>query len=85
MSSSALAYNPAALVVGRLYHVEGSVDYMPDLHTVALGGAVVDSSTGRMSAGLALRGFVGGEGSLGGIDGRIALAFPLSDAISLGV
>jgi hypothetical protein len=85
MSTSALAYNPAALVMARVYHVEGVVDYMPDLQTVALGGAVIDSSTANLAAGLSLRGFLGGRSSIGGIDGRLALAFPLSDAISLGV
>jgi hypothetical protein len=58
---------------------------MPDLQTVALGGAVIDSSTANLAAGLSLRGFLGGRSSIGGIDGRLALAFPLSDAISLGV
>jgi opacity protein-like surface antigen len=85
MSTSALAYNPAALVVGRVYHVEGNFDYMPDMHTVALGGSVIDSSTAQLAAGLSLRGFVGGNGAIGGIDGRIAAAVPLSDAISIGV
>jgi hypothetical protein len=85
MSTSALAYNPAALVAGRLYHIEGLVDYMPDMKTVALGGAVVDSSTGTLGAGLALRGFVSGKDGLGGIDGRLALALPISDGISVGV
>ncbi|HEX4352394.1 MAG TPA: hypothetical protein VHZ95_05755, partial [Polyangiales bacterium] len=85
MSTSALAYNPAALVAGRVYHVEGLVDYMADLKTVALGGAVVDSSTSALGAGFALRGFLSGDSGLGGIDGRLALALPLSDAISIGL
>lgn len=85
ISTSALAYNPAALALGRLYHIEGSVDYMADLKTVALGGAVVDSSTARLAAGLSFRGFLSGEGGLGGIDGKLGLAFPFSDAVSLGV
>jgi hypothetical protein len=85
ISTSALAYNPAAMAVGRLYHIEGAVDYMPDRHTVALGGAVVDSSTSRLSAGLSLRGFVSGDDGIGGIDGRIALALPFSEAVSLGI
>jgi opacity protein-like surface antigen len=85
LSTSALAYNPAGLVVGRVYHVEGMADWMADMKTVALGAAIVDSSTSRMAAGLAFRGFLSGEGGLGGIDGRLGLAFPLSNAISLGV
>ena len=85
LSTSALAYNPAALAVGRLYHVEGMVDYMADMKTVALGGTIVDSSTSRLAAGISFRGFVGGQGGFGGIDGRVGLAFPVSDAISLGL
>jgi opacity protein-like surface antigen len=84
ISSSALAYNPAGLVLGKLYHIEGLVDYMPDLKTVALGGSVVDSATSKVGAGIALRGFLG-SGGIGGIDGRLGLAFPLSDAVSIGV
>jgi opacity protein-like surface antigen len=84
MSTSALAYNPAGLVSGKLYHIEGVVDYMPDLKTVALGGAVVDSATSRVGAGLGVRGFLG-SGGVGGIDARLGLAFPFSDAVSLGV
>ena len=85
MSTSALAYNPAALVVGKVYHLEGVVDYMPDLKTVALGGAIVDSSTSKLSAGLSFRGFLSGQGGLGGIDGRLGLALPLSEGVSIGV
>jgi hypothetical protein len=85
LSTSALAYNPAALVVGRLYHLEGVVDYMADMKTVALGGTIVDSSTSRLSAGLSFRGFLGGEGGIGGVDGRVGLAFPLSEGLSLGL
>jgi len=84
ISTSALAYNPAALVLGKLYHIEGLLDYMPDLKTVALGGAVIDSATSRVGAGFGLRGFLG-SGGMGGIDGRLGLAFPFSDAVSVGL
>jgi hypothetical protein len=79
-----LAYNPASLVLGKLYHIEGLIDYMPDMKTVALGGAVIDSATSRVGAGFGLRGFVG-AGGMGGIDGRLGLAFPFSDAVSIGL
>ena len=85
ISTSALAYNPAALVLGKAYHIEGLVDYMADMKTVALGGAVVDSSTSRLAAGLAFRGFLSGDDGVGGIDGRLGIAFPLADAISIGL
>ena len=85
LSTSALAYNPAGLAAGRVYHVEGIVDYMPDMKTVALGGTIVDSSTSRLAAGVSFRGFLGGQGALAGIDGRVGLAFPISEGISLGL
>lgn len=85
VSTSALAYNPAAIAVGRLYHAEGIVDYMADMKTVALGGSIVDSSTSRLAAGIAFRGFLSGEGGLGGVDGRLGLALPLTNVVSLGV
>jgi hypothetical protein len=85
MSTSALSYNPAGLVLGKLYHLEGVVDYMPDLRTLSLGGAVVDSSTSSLGAGFALRGFLGGSKAMGGIDGRLGVALPFSDGISFGL
>jgi hypothetical protein len=85
ISTSALAYNPAALALGHLYHIEGVVDYIPQLHSVALGGAVVDSSTSKIGAGVGLRGFLSGTDGVGGIDGRIGLALPFSDAVSVGL
>src|SRR6476620_4800205 len=42
LSASALAYSPAALAFGHLYHIEGNVDYLGGYDTVALGGAVTD-------------------------------------------
>jgi hypothetical protein len=85
MSTSALAYNPAALVLGKLYHIEGSIDYMPAWDTVALGAAVVDSSTSTVGAGVAFRGFLSGKDGVGGIDARAAIAFPFADLVSIGV
>jgi hypothetical protein len=85
VSTSALAYNPAALVLGKLYHIEGSVDYLPEYNTVALGGAVVDSATSRVGAGVAFRGFVSGDEGIGGIDGRLGIAFPFAENVSIGL
>lgn len=90
ISTSSLAYSPAALSLGNLYHVEGSVDYLGGLNTVALGGAVVDSSTSKLGAGLALRGFLSGQGGGGiddvdGLDGRLGLGLNLSDAFAIGL
>jgi hypothetical protein len=85
ISTSALAYSPGALSLGNLYHIEGNVDYMSELKTVALGAAVVDSSTSKLGAGIGLRGFLAGEEGLNGFDGRLGIALSLSDAFSIGV
>jgi len=85
VSTSALAYTPAALALGNLYHLEGTIDYMPEIKTVALGAGVVDSSTSKLGAGVGLRGFLSGEGGHDGLDGRLGLAFPLSDAFAVGL
>lgn len=84
-STAALMYNPAALVLGGAYHVEGLGDYMADSGTVALGAAITDSATSRLAGGVALRGFLAGRDGYKGIDTRLALALPFSDAVSLGV
>jgi hypothetical protein len=85
ISTSALAYNPAALVLGKLYHLEGSVDYMPGFNTVALGGAVVDSATSKIGAGISFRGFLSGDLGVSGMDIHGALALPFSELVSVGL
>jgi hypothetical protein len=85
ISTSALAYSPGALSLGNLYHLEGNVDYMSELKTVALGAAVVDSSTSKLGAGVGLRGFLAGDNGLNGLDGRLGIALSLSEAFSIGV
>jgi hypothetical protein len=84
-STSALAYNPAALVLGKLYHIEGVVDYSSAWSGVALGAAIADSSTSKVGAGIAFRGFLSGDVGVAGIDGRAGLAFPFSDQVSIGI
>jgi hypothetical protein len=85
IGTSALSYSPAALSLGNLYHIEGNVDYLSDLHAVALGAAVVDSSTSKVGAGIGLRGFLSGANRVGGLDGRLGIALQISDAFALGV
>jgi hypothetical protein len=58
---------------------------MPEIKTVALGAGVVDSSTSKLGAGIGLRGFLSGDGGHDGLDGRLGLAFPFSDAFSAGL
>lgn len=78
-------YNPAALVLGGAYHVEGLGDYLAESGTVALGAAITDSATSRLAGGVALRGFLSGRDGYKGLDTRLGLALPFSDAVSLGV
>jgi hypothetical protein len=85
VSTSALSYNPAALVLGKLYHIEGGVDYSSAYSGAALGAAVVDSATSQLGAGIAFRGFLAGDTGVNGIDGRAAIAFPFSEMISIGL
>jgi hypothetical protein len=93
VSTSALAYSPAALALGNLYHIEANIDYLAALDTVALGAAAVDSSTSKVGAGIGLRGFLSGDDGFNnegeydydGLDGRVGVALALSDAFSLGI
>lgn len=93
ISTSALAYSPAALALGDLYHIEANIDYLAALNTVALGAAAVDSSTSKIGAGIAIRGFLSGDDGFDnetnydydGLDGRIGLGLSLSDAFAIGV
>lgn len=93
VSTSALAYSPAALSLGNLYHIEANLDYMAELDTVALGAGAVDSSTSKVGAGIALRGFLSGEDGFttdagydyDGLDGRLGIGLALSEAFALGV
>ncbi len=86
ISTAALAYNPASLPFGRLYHMEGNVDYSPNNDTLMLGAAVVDSLTSSLAAGLSARAILPqGDRSADGFDIRLGAGIPLSDAISIGV
>lgn len=93
VSTSALAYSPGALSLGNLYHIEANLDYLAALNTVALGAAAVDSSTSKVGAGIALRGFLSGDEGYStdagydydGLDGHVGIALSLSDKFSIGV
>ncbi len=85
-STSAIAYNPAGLPIGRLYHLEGLAAYEPSAGRWELGASVIDSMTNKLAAGLSFRGLLGdGESGYSGLDGRVGLGFPVSDAFSLGL
>jgi hypothetical protein len=84
-STSGLAYNAAGLSIGRLYHVESSVVYEPQAGRFAVGGAVIDSHSGPVNAGVHFR-YIHGNGNSGhgGYDGRIALGVPIGENFAIG-
>jgi hypothetical protein len=87
VSTTALYNNPANLPLSRVYHFEGLATLSPEARRQSYGGAVVDSSTSRLSGGF------GGTWSIMDPDGikrtwtdlRLVLAYPLGDRISFGV
>ncbi len=86
MGTSAVAYNPANLGLARLYHVETFASYIPGQGAWTLGGAVADSVSNKVAAGMSFRGVYGdGNRNYRGYDGRLALGMALSDAIALGM
>jgi hypothetical protein len=85
-STSAVYLNPASLPFSRVYHFEGIASFSPEARRQSYGGAVVDSSTSRITGGFA------GTWSNMDPDGinrtwtdlRLALAYPLGDKLALG-
>jgi opacity protein-like surface antigen len=85
-STSALYLNPANLPFSRVYHFEGVASFSPEARRQSYGGAVVDSSTSKITGGFA------GTWSNMDPDGinrtwtdlRLALAYPLGDKLALG-
>ena len=84
-STSGLAYNPAGLSIGRLYHVESSIVYEPQTSRFATNAALIDSYSGPINMGVAFR-YVHGNGDTGhgGYDGRVALGVPLGEHFAIG-
>jgi hypothetical protein len=82
VSAAAVAYNPASMPIAPLYHIDGSVGYEGARDRWTATGVVVDS-TRPMSAGLMASGIFGEFES--GMDIRLAVAMPLSEAIAVGV
>lgn len=86
-STQAQAENPANLVLGGLYHIESFFGYDPTFKRISVGGAVVDSMTSRLAAGISARSLFGDNnaGENSGWEGRIGLGFPIIDMLSIGV
>lgn len=86
-STQAQAENPANLVLGGLYHVESFLAYDPTFRRFGWGAAVVDSMTSRLAAGFSFRTLFGENdaGKNRGWEGKLGLAFPIVDAVSVGI
>ncbi len=85
--TSAIYMNPANLAQTRVYHFEGIAAFSPDARRQSYGGSVADSSTSRLAGG-----FAGTWNQLDpdGLnrkwtDLRLALAYPISDRVLLGL
>lgn len=87
IGTSALATNAANMPLARLYHVESTAATVAGSNNWSLGGAVADSVTNSLAAGMAFRYVLGGDGNraYSGWDGRLSIGMPLSEAISIGV
>ena len=85
-STSALGSNPANLALGRLYHVESVVGYVPQHTNFTFGASILDSFSSPVALGVQYR-YVLGNGQYGhsGMDGRVGLAYAFSEAFSIGV
>lgn len=86
ISTAALAYNPSSLPFGRVYHIEGNIDYSPNTDSLMLGSAVVDSLTSSLAMGFSARALWPQTNEAPkGWDLRLGAGIPLSDAITVGV
>lgn len=87
--TTAALLNPADLVETRVYHLEAIAQITPEAGRQIYGGVIVDSITGRLAGGVAVTGgwVNGADHSLDRtvLNARLALAYPISDAIFLGV
>jgi len=85
--TSAQFLNPAALPETRLYHIEALAQGTPETARQVYGGTIVDSVTSRLCGSFSvLGGLMDGAGidrSL--LDMRLALAFPITDRIMIGL
>ncbi len=84
---NAMFANPASIAASRVYHMGALAQVWPQAQRQSYGLAAVDSATGRLAAGLS--GFYTVQDSEGlrrkATDGRLALAFPLSEQLLVGV
>ncbi len=79
--------NPAGMATARVYHIEAQAQVTPEFGRQQYGGTIVDSVTSRLAGGLGVHGgFLDPDGiDRSWIDVRIALAYALTDAFSVGL
>jgi hypothetical protein len=88
-STEALYLNPANLPLIRAYHFEALGSYWPEAQRYSVGGAVLDSSSSRLSGGFAGSGSCQDCFDSAGIhrnftDLRLALGYPFGPVFSVG-
>ena len=87
-STPAIASNPANVAAQHVYHFEALFGLDAKAHRVQYGGAVMDSITSRLAMGvLGVKSQQGTDDTYqrGGLDVRLAAAYPLSDKLSFGL
>jgi hypothetical protein len=85
--TTSIFYNPANLAEAQAYHLEGIVQLTPEASRQAYGAAIMDSITNRLAGGVAFVGsFIDPDGlNRQTMDGRLALAYPISDKFLVGL
>ncbi len=85
--TSAMFLNPANLAEAQAYHLEGIVQLTPEASRQAYGAAIMDSITNRLAGGVSFVGsFIDPDGlNRQSMDGRISLAYPISDRFLIGL
>jgi hypothetical protein len=86
-STSAVLHNPANLPFSRVYHFEGLGTWNPEAGRQSYGGAIADSSTSRVTGGLAATyNIMDPDGAKRTwLDVRTAAAYPLGDKLAIGL
>src|SRR6185312_10757869 len=87
--STAVYLNPAAMPEAQTYHIEAMLSGTPETRSLFLGGVVVDSLTSRLAGAFSIQGTPIAMDP-GGIDRsmldlRLAIAYPITDFIMLGL
>ena len=84
--ANAVAYNPANLPLGGRYEVQAGAGYIPQQASAWVGGAVIDSTTSAISAGVSARYVFGNDArNYEGFDGKLALGMNLGKYFGIGL